>query len=271
MYDKFSEYMYYLLTTPFKRVEKAKNNWYVLCTVLGEWFNECMEDIYKAREEGLLATCSNLMLSVHAADRDMNRYSGESNKNYRKRIAWYTELKRLGGTEAGVLLAVKTLGYDNPVIIRAVELLDDETRWAEFYIIIENDIDYKEPISFEILRKQVRKVKYSAAKENFLFRYFILIKSNTEKLVLRYRSCMLFSYYDYLRLDGAWQLDGTQILNATIRKFKVSTKSQFELSGSKEKISKITYVVQHNFWTLNGSYKLDGIKLLDAYKRVEIL
>lgn len=271
MYKKFSDYMYYLLTSPFKRVEKAKNNWYILCTVLGDWFNECMEDVYKAREEGMLATCSDIMLPVHAADRDMNRYIGENDKSYRKRIAWYTELKRLGGTQEGVFLAVKTLGYDNPVIMRAVELLGDQSRWAEFYIILKRNIDEEETISFDILQKQVRKVKYSAAKENFLFQYFIIIKNDAEKLTLKHKSGMLFSYYDYLRLDGTWKLDGTQLLNSTIRKFKVSSNSQVELPGSWEEIKKITYVVQHNFWTLDGTYKLDGEKLLDAYKRVKIL
>ena len=40
------DYMYYLLTSPFKRVKKSINNWYILCEVLGSWFDECMNDIY---------------------------------------------------------------------------------------------------------------------------------------------------------------------------------------------------------------------------------
>ena len=88
-YDNFKDYMYYLLTSPFKRVKKSINNWYILCEVLGSWFDECMNDIYRAREESMVVTCDDIMLPIHAADRRMSRNPGESNASYRKRIAWY--------------------------------------------------------------------------------------------------------------------------------------------------------------------------------------
>lgn len=39
-------------------IKKSINNWYILCEVLGSWFDECMNDIYRAREESHgLVTC----------------------------------------------------------------------------------------------------------------------------------------------------------------------------------------------------------------------
>lgn len=269
-YDKFADYMYYLLTTPFKRVRKAANNWYLLFKVLGAWMDDCMEDIYKAREEGMVATCSDIMLSVHASDRDMYRLPGESNDNYRCRIAWYTELKRLGGTEQGVLLAIKTLGYEDPKVVRATEHTGDAGRWAEFYIILENDIDYTEPVAFEVLKSQVRRVKYSAAKDNYLFRFFIEIQATTELLRLKYRALIVFVYYDYLQLDGSWKLEGNQLLESTIRQFPILSRQMMRIIGNEERISKIRYVKENNYWTLDGTYQLNG-KLLDAYRYEEEL
>lgn len=270
-YDKFSDYMYYLLTSPFKRVKKSANNWYILMKVLGSWFDTCMEDVYKAREESMIATCDDIMLPCHAADRKMSRYVGESNLNYRRRIAWFIEIKRLGGTDAGMQLAVRSLGYEAPVIIRAVDLLGDESRWAEFYVLLENDIDYKEPIGFDILKKTVRKVKYSAAKENFLFRYFIALDGLTEQINIRYQTMVVISNYNYRMLDGTWNLDGKVELDAVIRLFKMSASSTLTVNGNEECLNYITHVVERNFWTLNGDVLLDGSRLMSAYRFEEEL
>lgn len=268
-YDNFRDYMYYLLTSPFKRVKKSINNWYILCDVLGEWFDECMEDVYRAREEGMIATCDDIMLPVHAADRRMSRNPGENNDSYRRRIAWYIEIKRLGGTNAGVLMAVKALGYENPILIRAEELLEDESRWAEFYVLLENDIDFIEPVAFEVLRNTVRQIKYSGAKDNYLFRYYITMNELTEQLFMRYRTVLVIINYNYLMLNGSWNLDGTQILNGVIRAFKVSCESKIQIKGSEEQLVNLKRVVEHNYWTLNGEVLLDGSRNLDAYKYEE--
>ena len=268
-YDSFKEYMYYLLTSPFKKIKKSMNNWYVLCEVLGAWFDECMEDVYRAREEGMIATCDNIMLPVHAADRRMNRNPGESDDNFRKRIAWYIEIKRLGGTDAGVKKAIKALGYENPVLIRAVDLLGDESRWAEFYVLLENDIDFMEPVAFDVLRKTVRQIKYSGAKDNYRFKYYITMNELTEQLSMKYRTVLVIINYNYLMLDGSWNLDGTQVLNGVIRAFKVCSESKLQMEGNQEKLVNLKHVVEHNYWTLNGEVLLNGNRNLDAYRHEE--
>ena len=155
--------------------------------------DECMNDIYRAREESMVVTCDDIMLPIHAADRRMSRNPGESNASYRKRIAWYIEIKRLGGTNIGVERAIKALGYANPLLVRAVDLLGDENRWAEFYVLLENDIDFIEPVAFEVLRNTVRQIKYSGAKDNYLFRYYITLNELTEQLFARYLSLIHIS------------------------------------------------------------------------------
>ena len=181
MIENFIEYMWYLLTTPLKKLKKALNKWYILCRVFGKRFDEAKEDILRARDEGMVATCSHEMLPVHGADRRLTRYEGEHPENFRSRIAMYEEICKLGGTNEGVLLAVRTLGYTSPVLVRANDLtgfshftldgswlLDGsrtlesdtiENRWAEFYIVIVMDADEEHPISFDIMRKTVRKWK----------------------------------------------------------------------------------------------------------------
>lgn len=62
MIENFIEYMWYLLTTPLKKLKKALNKWYILCRVFGKRFDEAKEDILRARDEGMVATCSHEML-----------------------------------------------------------------------------------------------------------------------------------------------------------------------------------------------------------------
>jgi len=228
-----------------------------------------MNDIYRAREESMVVTCDDIMLPIHAADRRMSRNPGESNASYRKRIAWYIEIKRLGGTNIGVERAIKALGYANPLLVRAVDLLGDENRWAEFYVLLENDIDFIEPVAFEVLRNTVRQIKYSGAKDNYLFRYYITINELTEQLFARYHTVLVIVNYNYLMLDGSWNLDGAQILSGVIRNFKVSVESNIQMLGVDEKLTNLKHIVEHNYWTLNGQVLLDGNRNLDAYRYEE--
>ena len=214
MIENFIEYMWYLLTTPLKKLKKALNKWYILCRVFGRRFDEAKEDILRARDEGMVATCSHEMLPVHGADRRLTRYEGEHPENFRSRIAMYEEICKLGGTNEGVLLAVRTLGYTNPIIISAKELYGDENRWAEFYIVIVMDADEEHPISFDIMRKTVRKWKEVGAKDNYFFRYNLSIREIHTGNFLEVLYKKYLYYYEYRKLDGMWKLDGSYVLDA---------------------------------------------------------
>lgn len=209
MFDKFCDYMYYLLTSPFKRVSKKTNQWYILFKVLGNKFDDAMEGIYKAREETMLATCSEEMLPIHADDRNMTRYLDEIPENFRKRIANYTEACRAGGTNPGVLLTVRILGYSNAEIKSAKEITGDETRWAEFYLIVTLNVDEEHPIGLDVLQKEVRKIKEVGAKDNYLFNYTLAIEQRDMVEEIKYEG-----KYGQYTLNGKYQLDGYKKLNA---------------------------------------------------------
>lgn len=189
-----------------------------------------------ALKQRMVATCSHEMLPVHGADRRLTRYEGEHPENFRSRIAMYEEICKLGGTNEGVLLAVRTLGYTSPVLVRANDLtgfshftldgswlLDGsrtlesdtiENRWAEFYIVIVMDADEEHPISFDIMRKTVRKWKEVGAKDNYFFKYNLSIRQPHTGNFLEVLYKKHLFYYDYRKLDGMWKLDGSYMLDA---------------------------------------------------------
>lgn len=110
---------------------------------------------------------------------------------------------------------------------------------------------------------------YSGAKDNYLFRYYITINELTEQLFARYHTVLVIVNYNYLMLDGSWNLDGAQILSGVIRNFKVSVESNIQMLGVDEKLTNLKHIVEHNYWTLNGQVLLDGNRNLDAYRYEE--
>lgn len=266
MDEKFADFMYYLLTTPFKRIKKAQNQWYILFKVLGSYMDHAGDVLYEAREQTMLATCDVSMLQSHADDRSITRYPGETDENFRKRIANYTEVCRLGGTNKGMILAVRKLGFDDAEIKTAVELTGDTDRWAEFYVIVHQDIDKEIPIGFDILKSEVRKVKYVTAKDNYIYLFLIRIINAASELKVKNRSVLKIDNFNYLRLDGTWALDGSQTLDASYRKFGVRQESKIQFNTSAGDVGIIKRVITHNDWCLDGTYLLDGTKEMDAYR-----
>lgn len=202
MFEHFSDYMYYLLTSPFKRIRRSVNQWYILFRVLGKRFDDAMESLYSAQEQTMVATCVPEMLQLHAQERGLKKYPGEDDENFRKRIANYVEILRLGGTDEGVLLAVWALGYENAQIVKAKDVSGDDGRWAEFYIIIRQDMAENSPIDFSILQKQVRKYKYVGALDNYR-----LIDSTQKSIQIQVDTqCTTVSGAVY---NGLYRYDGT--------------------------------------------------------------
>ena len=264
MIESFVEYMWYLLTTPLKKIRKTLNKWYILCQVFGRRFDEAKQDILRARKEGMIATCSQEMLQIHAADRQLSRYKDEDLENFRSRIAMYEEICKLGGTNEGILLAIRTLGYKSPALFRTNDVigynnilngswvlngsrtLGDNTcsnRWAEFYVVITMNPDEQIPINFSILQKTVRRWKEVGAKDNYLFIFRIddLVGKiiNSCKVVLTAR-CK------------------NSLLNKSRMTIRLFTETTFNKGFAIE--------IKNNFFYLDGTYKLDGSKILNTYE-----
>ena len=217
--DNFKEYMWYLLTTPFKRAKKSVNAWWIYCRVIGGLFDDAKEALDRAREEGMVATCSDELLPIHASERRLTRYAGESEDNFRRRIAMYEEVSILGGLSSGIILAVKSLGYNDVEVISVPDFLGDSTRWAEFYLILNLTFDEVQPVPLDVLKRYVRRWKKSSALDNYFFRYVgdINEPNNVSLSLVTYRKYI--SYFGYRQLDGWWQLDGTYYLDENINDY----------------------------------------------------
>lgn len=247
MFKKFCDYMYYLLTSPFKKIIKSKNQWYILFQVLGQRFDNSMELLYKAQEQSMIATCDDIMLQEHADDRGIKRYIGETDENYRTRIANYSEVLKLGGTDEGVILAVKNLGFDIVEIIKTKELKKDDTRWAEFHVVITIDPDKDIPIGYDILKKHVRKTKQTTALDNYQF----IIKFDTKNNI-----------DDIPRI--IFKLSNKQE-NINKSRVVITCKSYTPVDSS------LCLDIKNDLWKFDGTYKFDGSKTFDAWQSREEL
>ena len=168
MFQKFADYIYYLLPTPFKRLKKNINQWYILCRVIGSWFDEVKEDLLRAADETTIATCSQSLLSYYGEERNLTQYINEGETEFRIRIAMADEIESLGGTKQGVILAAKTTGMQNVEHYWLPEVTGDYNRWAEFYLFLYDSLDQeKSDVDFNVLKNNVRDAKHSESKDNY--------------------------------------------------------------------------------------------------------
>jgi hypothetical protein len=218
----------------------------------------------------MLATCDPVMLDLHAADRGITRYAGELDENFRVRIANYPEVLRLGGTDAGVLLAVSTLGYEDPRIIPAKTFTGDENRWAEFYIVIRMDMDAVLPISTRILKQQVRKVKEVGAKDNYCFIYQERIKEQHSGGLKSCKYRMRIFYFPCRLFDGTWLFDGSIRFDSRRKEYPLRVSYRARIPES-ERIRNARIHEEHNLGFFDGTWKFDGSRNFDAWQKTEEL
>ncbi|WP_411676871.1 hypothetical protein [Caproicibacter sp.] len=160
MFDNFGDYMFWLLFTPLKRVKKSVNQFYIFCKVIGKLFDNAKDAIFRVRTESMILSASEVMLTVHGKDRDMPRLKGEGTEGYRRRLSMKAIIAEKAGTNEGLILAVKALGYQN---VRIEPLyLTAPSRWAEAilwisggdFIITDRDV----------IQSEINKVKPASAK-----------------------------------------------------------------------------------------------------------
>jgi len=75
MFDKFSDYMQYLLPSAFKK-QKKQNQLLIYCKVIGRLYDSLLQLILRLREETMLETCSPKMLEVFGNDYDTHDGTG---------------------------------------------------------------------------------------------------------------------------------------------------------------------------------------------------
>ncbi len=131
-FKAFGDYIYYLLTMPFKKVAEKTNQWYIFSQVVGTLFDDAMQDLVWVRKQKRLDTCDDATLQLHGAERDMPRLTGETYDAWRARLKRKGEIARQAGTSTAIALAVDALGYSGSRV--EPYYLYDTDKWAEFIV-----------------------------------------------------------------------------------------------------------------------------------------
>ena len=180
MFEKFSDYMYSLLFTPLKKVRQAGNQFYLFFKVVGKLFDDTKAEIFREREESMVASASEVMLPEHGRDRDMTRLKGETVEGYRTRLSMKALIAEKAGTEAGILLALAALGYEHSYIERMS--LHDTERWAEFIVFLGGK--YPSGVNdIAVIDAEVMKVKEASSKP-----FYGIEERNIVEIREKYRS-----------------------------------------------------------------------------------
>lgn len=203
MFEKFQDYMYYLLFGPLKKVAKAKNQFYILFKVLGKLFDQTKQDIFRVRAESMVISASSLMLEEHGRDRRMKRLKGESVENYRMRLSMKNIIAEKAGTNEGILLALKALGYEQSRI--EPFYIHDPERWAEFLVYLSS----KQQVGINdmaVIDKEVMKVKPASGKPSYGIEEYTQVEARSEFKggLYRYPLCNTF-------LCGVWPYNNDNV------------------------------------------------------------
>lgn len=165
-FDKFSDYMYYLLPAPLKKLVKSKNSFYALCKVVGKLFDDTKAEFMWVREQHMLGTCSVDLLELHGSERDMPRLKDEDIEAYRVRLAMKYLIAQEAGTNEGIKTALKALGYDNSYV--EPYYLIDSTRWAEFIVWLRSSKKLQTSLNdFAVIDTEIMKVKSASSMPNY--------------------------------------------------------------------------------------------------------
>jgi len=164
MFDKFQDYMYYLLYAPLKKIARDKNQFYIFFKVLGKLFDQSKHDIFRVREESMIISASARMLEEHGRDRNMKRLKGESLENYRIRLLMKNVIAEKAGENEGILLALKAIGYEQSQI--EPFYIHDPERWAEFTVFLSSK-QQSGVKDLNIIDREVMKIKPASGKPSY--------------------------------------------------------------------------------------------------------
>lgn len=219
-FEKFGDYMFSLLFTPLRKVKQSANQFYIFCKVVGKLFDDCKNDIFTVRAESMVISASESMLPEHGKDRTMVRLLNEDVETYRIRLCMKAIVSQMAGTNQGVLLAVKSLGYTDSSVVPYRTI--DPDRWAEFIVMINIGID-QENVEYSTLRNEVRAVKEAIAKDNYHFTLNSDTRGIGEETTVMTVACQTsISFWTGKRLlDGSSLLDGSVSLDQELVNYPI--------------------------------------------------
>ena len=212
MFEKFKDYMFFLLHAPLKILQE-KSEIYKLFNVIGNEFDRLKNNALNVEKQSNIFSSTGEFLELLANDRNIIRYQNETDEDLRRRIMLKPDVMKIAGTKKEIILALKSLNFEANV---EPCYLTDKSKWAEFYIIINDSLIKKMNYNFKIIKETVMEVKQASSKPNWVFRYDL--HNNIEnkiiyKLDLIYNINFWGSNYDKAFNDGNLVFNGNFLNN----------------------------------------------------------
>lgn len=154
-FDKFRDYLFFLLFAPLKKVHKLANQLYIFFKAIGGLLDEMKQDVFRVREEVSIASASTSMLLVHGQDHGMPRLEGEDWELYRTRLLMHGIVAAQAGTTQGIISLIKSLGYET--VYLEPYYLTDPSRWSEAIVWISGGNVVIE--DRDIIQQEIDKIK----------------------------------------------------------------------------------------------------------------
>ena len=266
MFEKFSDYMYSLLFTPLKKVRQAVNQFYLFFKVVGNLFDDTKADIFRVREESMIASASEIMLPEHGKDRDMPRLKGETTEGYRTRLSMKAIISEKAGTLEAIYLVMDSLQLKNAEVHPLYAT--DINRWAEFVICLSYGFD-DTLFNIKVLRLEIRKIKPASAKDNYSIRLLGSISMCEEVCLNRVTFFLKMQWYKNALWDGNIQWSG-------IRQWdNYQGNHPLRIVIKMQQQSRIAHAAgltqKYHYRTWDGTSRWDGTKMWDAQIIKEVI
>lgn len=213
MFDRFAEYIQYLLPSAFKR-QKKTNQLLKYCGIIGGMYDTLLQSALRLREETIIATCSPEMLEVFGHDYDMPRLLGETDDIYRKRLQMKALIAEKAGTEHGILYALASVGCDNCTITPLY--LTDPEKWAEIRInIFTPSVDEDILVAWRCIVAEVMKVKKASTLPHWRIYYPVIIwEDDINSIRAAVRFVFFIQYWRCRIYNGSCEYDGEAMYDA---------------------------------------------------------
>lgn len=184
----FKEYLYRLLISPLKKVEKSKNQFYIFFKVIGKYFEESKADIVRVQKESMLISASEKILEEYGKERFMPRLVDEDVESYRKRLMFKRNIAETAGEKESIKKVLISLGYEKSFIEPSYKY--DPEKWAEFTIYLDGKTQ-SSVANLELINKEIREVKPASSKVSYGIGKFenIVIATKAYAFQVQYPVC----------------------------------------------------------------------------------
>jgi len=156
---------------PGGRSEKEKENqqsdMYIFLKVMGDILDEARQKVFYVRRQALVPTSKGNALDEHGRDRQMPRFAGEPDEDYRLRLENAPEFYLMAGTRTGIMNTMKSLGYPDGEFypLYKEKYVEDPRpeylgKWSQFVLRLTSPVDrIYSPSRHRILIENINKVK----------------------------------------------------------------------------------------------------------------